>query len=75
MKLAERSSCLDGANAGGRCLRKAKGRPGFITAKEPGLQQPNKAKIWTLRRLRERRREGMWKRAQGQQLNRTKEGG
>ena len=36
---------------GRRGLRKAKGRPGFITAKEPGLQQPDKVQIWTLKRL------------------------
>lgn len=50
--LAERSRCPGGAHVGGRrCLREAKGRPGFGTAEEPGLQQPNKVQIWTLKRL------------------------
>lgn len=47
VELAKRSSCLDGANVGER--RKAKRRPGFITAKEPGLRQPQKVQIWILK--------------------------
>lgn len=30
-------------------LRKVNGRPGFITAKAPGLLQPNEVQIWTLK--------------------------
>lgn len=32
-----------------RGLRKVRGRPGFITAKAPGLLQPNEVQIWTLK--------------------------
>ena len=32
---------------GRRHLQKAKGRPEFITAKKPGLQQPTKFQSWT----------------------------
>lgn len=47
VELAKMSNCLDGANV--RERRKAKRRPEFITAKEPGLRQPKKVQIWILK--------------------------
>ena len=73
VELAERSSCLDGVSVGRRRhLRTAKGRPGFITAKEPGLQQPTKCQIWNHKRSQGqgRLRKG-GKGLQGQQSNKS----
>lgn len=57
---------------GRKHLRKAKGRPGFITAKEPGLQQPTKCQIWNRKRSQGqgRLRKG-GKGLQGQQSNKS----